>query len=65
MILQKVNKMPIQLQHGRIVARSEREKRLLRRVISNLEQYKYKKDVALFQINQKLFERFMESLDVK
>jgi hypothetical protein len=51
--------------HGRIIAKGQREKRLLENLIYDLEQYKYKKEIlAINKKTQLLFEQFMESVDV-
>ncbi|AXX91573.1 hypothetical protein CPU12_04950 [Malaciobacter molluscorum LMG 25693] len=51
--------------YGRIVAKDDRSKKLYYELIENLEKYKYKKNVQIFDnnvINQ--FHRFMDSVDV-
>lgn len=51
--------------HGRIVAKTPRDKKLLEELILDLTQYKYKKNTPTMQPKTTLlFEQFMESIDV-
>ncbi len=51
--------------YARLLAVSQREKKLAEELIDELEQYKYKKDVKEIDEDIKiLFSRFMDSLDV-
>jgi len=49
----------------RLLAKSEREKRLANELIEELEKYKYKKEVKSLEDDVKIiFARFMDSVDV-
>ena len=51
--------------YGQLLVKTKREKQLLNDLISQLEQYKYKKDVDNFDDETKaLFDRFLDGLDV-
>lgn len=52
--------------HARILANTQREKKLLNELIEELSSYKYKKDVDVMKEHtQHMFKIFMESVDVK
>lgn len=52
--------------HGRVVAATPREKKLLEELISELEQYKYKKvSPSISKETKQQIELFMDAVDVK
>lgn len=51
--------------YGKLLATSDREKKLIEELIEELEKYKYKKEVTSIDNEVKiLFNRFMDSVDV-
>jgi len=51
--------------YGLLIASSEKEKQLINKLIEDLENYKYKKDIEKFNDKIKIsFKNFMDNLDV-